>query len=57
VWFVYRGYSQKKISENISAELLRVVLDEALESYKHEIVWEMNSNTIGEMEGESYWFC
>jgi adenylate kinase len=45
-----RGYPQFKITENISAEILQVVLDEARESYKPEIVWELASNTVEDME-------
>ena len=44
------GYSQKKIQENTSAEIFRVVLDEALDSYKHEIVWELQNDTVEDME-------
>jgi len=45
-----RGYSQKKIAENIECEIMQVVLDEARESYRAEVVMEMPSNTIQEME-------
>mmetsp|Transcript_23438 Transcript_23438/g.32752 ORF Transcript_23438/g.32752 Transcript_23438/m.32752 type:complete len:178 (-) Transcript_23438:23-556(-) len=41
-----RGYSQKKITENIECEILQVVLDEATESYKPEIVLELQSNSV-----------
>ena len=33
-----RGYSQKKVQENIEAEIMQVVLDEAVESYRREII-------------------
>lgn len=45
-----RGYKQNKISENIEAEIMQVVLEEARESYKPEIVVELMSNTVEEME-------
>lgn len=45
-----RGYNAKKVTENIEAEIFQVVRDEAMESYKEEIVWELNSNTVEEME-------
>lgn len=45
-----RGYPQFKITENISAEIFQVVLDEARESYRPEIVWELPSNTVEDME-------
>mmetsp|Transcript_7631 Transcript_7631/g.11316 ORF Transcript_7631/g.11316 Transcript_7631/m.11316 type:complete len:150 (+) Transcript_7631:93-542(+) len=45
-----RGYSEKKISENMECEIMQVVLDEARESYQAEIVHEVPSNTLEEME-------
>ena len=41
-----RGYNDKKRSENIQAEIMRVVADEALESYAKEIVVEIDNNSI-----------
>ncbi len=45
-----RGYSEHKISQNVQSEIMRVVLDEAKESYASEIVVELTSNSIEEME-------
>ena len=45
-----RGYSQKKIEENVQAEIFQVVLDEARESYDEDIIVELQSNTIQDME-------
>ncbi|KAL7527916.1 hypothetical protein ACHAXR_002187 [Thalassiosira sp. AJA248-18] len=45
-----RGYNEKKRSENLEAEIMQVVLDEAKESYDLEIVQEVPSNTVEEME-------
>ena len=45
-----RGYNEKKRSENLEAEIMQVVLDEARESYDLEIVHEVQSNTVEEME-------
>ncbi|ORX60880.1 P-loop containing nucleoside triphosphate hydrolase protein [Piromyces finnis] len=45
-----RGYKQHKIEENVEAEIMQVVLEEARESYKPEIVIELMSNTVEEME-------
>ena len=41
-----RCYSEKKLSENMEAEIMQVILDEARESYKEEIVIELRSDTI-----------
>jgi len=46
-----RGYNDKKRSENLEAEIMQVVLDEAHESYDVDIVQELPSNTKEEMEG------
>mmetsp|Transcript_15815 Transcript_15815/g.34282 ORF Transcript_15815/g.34282 Transcript_15815/m.34282 type:complete len:175 (-) Transcript_15815:1566-2090(-) len=45
-----RGYSEKKLQENMECEIMQVVLEEARESYKHEIVHEMQSNSVEDME-------
>lgn len=45
-----RGYSEKKRAENMEAEIMQVILEEARESYAHEIVHEVPSNNIDDME-------
>ncbi|KAJ1817892.1 factor activating pos9 [Coemansia sp. RSA 2675] len=45
-----RGYKQNKIEENLDCEIMQVVADEARESYKAEIIMELTSNTIEDME-------
>ncbi|XP_071449325.1 adenylate kinase isoenzyme 6 [Hetaerina americana] len=45
-----RGYSTKKLEENIQSEIFQVLLDEAKESYESEIVHELQNNTLEEME-------
>jgi adenylate kinase len=45
-----RGYPEKKKSENMEAEIMQVILDEAKESYSPDIVHEVPSNTIDDME-------
>uniref|UniRef100_A0A915ARS6 Adenylate kinase isoenzyme 6 homolog n=1 Tax=Parascaris univalens TaxID=6257 RepID=A0A915ARS6_PARUN len=44
-----RGYDGKKIRENIECEIFGSLLEEALESYKQEIVHEMQSETSLQM--------
>jgi len=48
-----RGYLQKKITENIDCEIFQVILEEARESYPNEIVIELQSNTIQDMESNA----
>lgn len=45
-----RGYPEKKRSENMEAEIMQVILDEAMGAYAKEIVHEVPSNTIEDME-------
>lgn len=45
-----RGYNEKKRSENLEAEIMQVVLEEARDSYELEIVQEVQSNTVDDME-------
>lgn len=47
---VERGYSEKKRTENIECEIMQVVLEEAKEAYDEEIVHEVQSNTIEELD-------
>ncbi|KAF2417994.1 P-loop containing nucleoside triphosphate hydrolase protein [Tothia fuscella] len=41
-----RNYSSKKLEENIDAEIMQVILEEAWESYDGEIVIEMQSDSL-----------
>ncbi|KAJ8327541.1 factor activating pos9 [Batrachochytrium dendrobatidis] len=45
-----RGYSDKKIQDNVECEIMQVVADEARESYEANIVIEMLSETVDNME-------
>lgn len=45
-----REYSQKKLNDNMQCEIMDVLLTEAKESYKEEIVQDLPSNSIEEME-------
>mmetsp|Transcript_32155 Transcript_32155/g.49827 ORF Transcript_32155/g.49827 Transcript_32155/m.49827 type:complete len:189 (-) Transcript_32155:50-616(-) len=45
-----RAYPEKKRSENMEAEIMQVILDQARESYSPNIVHEVHSNTIDDME-------
>lgn len=45
-----RDYSERKIQENVQCEIMRVILDEALDSYKSHIVHELQSDTPDQME-------
>lgn len=45
-----KGYSGKKLEDNIQCEIFQTILDEAKDSYKKEIVHELPSNTPDDME-------
>lgn len=47
---VARGYAQNKIQENIQAEIMQVILEEARESYDLSIIQELPSNSISDLE-------
>lgn len=47
---VARGYGSKKVEENMDAEIMEVVLEEAREGFETEIVVELKSNGIEELE-------
>lgn len=46
-----RKYSAKKLDENMDAEIMQVLLDEAREAYDEEIVVELWSNEGEDVEG------
>ena len=45
-----RDYNEKKINENMECEIMQIVLESAKESYTSEIVYELQSNNIEELE-------
>merc|ERR1740128_1291969 len=45
-----RGYSGKKLEENVQAEIFQTILDEAKESYREEIVVELQSEVEEHVE-------
>lgn len=46
-----RGYKDKKLDENMDSEIMQVLLDEAREAYKEEIVVELRSDGADDVEG------
>ncbi|CAK7894981.1 adenylate kinase isoenzyme 6 homolog Hbr1p [[Candida] anglica] len=45
-----RNYKENKIQENLDCEIMEVILQDARESYIPEIVIELNSNSVEEMD-------
>ena len=45
-----RGYSDKKITENIDCEIMEVTSEEVKDSYKEDIIVELKSEKIEDME-------
>ncbi|KAK5000622.1 factor activating pos9 [Elasticomyces elasticus] len=45
-----RKYGQKKLDENMDAEIMQVLLEEARESYDEEIVVELQSNEADDVD-------
>ncbi|XP_067003641.1 adenylate kinase isoenzyme 6 [Anabrus simplex] len=47
---VQRGYNGKKLEDNVQCEIFQTILEEAHSSYEPDIVHELPSNTVSEME-------
>ena len=47
---VQRGYSEKKRTQNMECEIMQIILEEAKESYAVEIVQEVQSNTLEDID-------
>ncbi|KAL0278470.1 UNVERIFIED_CONTAM: hypothetical protein PYX00_000288 [Menopon gallinae] len=45
-----RGYSSKKLDDNIQCEIFQMMLEEAKNSYDEDIVHELRSNTMEDLE-------
>lgn len=45
-----RGYSGKKLQDNVQCEIFQTILEEALEAYQEEIVHQLPSNTPEDLE-------
>ena len=47
---VCSGYAAAKITENVECEIMEVVAEEARSSYREEVVHELASNTLDDLE-------
>lgn len=45
-----RNYPLKKIQENVECEIMQVLKDQADESYKPEVVLELRSDSVDELD-------
>ena len=45
-----RGYNEKKLTNNIQCEMFQVLYEEALASYKMEIVYQLRSDKPEDLE-------
>lgn len=45
-----RGYSGRKLSDNVQCEIFQTILEEARDSYSHGIIHELPSNTPEDLE-------
>lgn len=52
-----RGYDHTKIKENIECEIFGSLLEEARESYKEEIIHELQSETVAQMHANVDLIC
>ena len=47
---ICRGYSQKKLTENIECEIFQTILEEAKASYNENIVHQLQNNSPEDLE-------
>uniref|UniRef100_S4RD49 Uncharacterized protein n=1 Tax=Petromyzon marinus TaxID=7757 RepID=S4RD49_PETMA len=45
-----RGYSDRKVEENVQCEIFQTIYEEAMESYRAEIVHQLPSNNPDDLE-------
>lgn len=50
IYFFHRGYSTKKLQNNIDCEIFQTLYEEAMESYDNNIVHELRNETFADME-------
>lgn len=48
-----RSYAEAKIQENVECEIMHVIVEEARESYRPEIVQVLPSNSVAEMDSNA----
>ena len=53
----FRGYAGKKLEDNMQCEIFMTSLEEAMDSYKAEIVHELDSNCPEDMESNLEKIC
>lgn len=54
---VTRGYTGKKLEDNVQCEIFQTILEEAKSSYKEEIVQELSSRTFEELQDNVNRIC
>lgn len=47
---VARGYNERKVKENVECEIFGTLAEEARDSYKEDVVQELQSDTVEQME-------
>ena len=52
-----RGYTQQKVEENVECEIMNVIVQEARDSYKENIVHVMESETTEQMQQNAKNIC
>ncbi|XP_011494333.1 PREDICTED: adenylate kinase isoenzyme 6 [Ceratosolen solmsi marchali] len=52
-----RGYTGKKLEDNIDCEIFQTILEEAKESYKEEIVYELQNDTLEQINDNINRIC
>lgn len=47
---LYRGYDENKIRQNVECEIFQEILNEARDSYKEDIIIELQNNIPNDIE-------
>lgn len=55
--FAHRGYSGKKLTDNVQCEIFQTIAEEAKQNYNHNIIFELTSNTPEQIEANVDAIC
>lgn len=50
LFYFFRGYKGKKLQDNLQCEIFQIIYEEAMSSYKEDIVHQLPSNIPEDME-------
>ena len=57
MYITHRGYSGKKLTDNVQCEIFQTIAEEAKQNYNHNIIFELTSNTPEQIEANVDAIC